>query len=336
LSIPLPATPPVSSAIVSYTDIVDPLTKELDEFRVYFNNQLKTDVPLLGQVLRYLTRQRGKQMRPLLVLLSAKLFGPVNERSYLAASMIELLHTASLIHDDVVDEANKRRGFLSINVIWKNKVGVLLGDFLLSKGLLIALENDQYVMLKMLSKAVKRMSEGELRQLQASKLFNLTEETYFQIIEEKTASLLAACCVCGALTHTNDEQTLQTMHDIGINMGIAFQIRDDLLDYGSTSIGKPRRNDIVQRKLTLPVLHVLEKVGRFERRSIRAKLKKKRKTKAEIEHIVDLVHEKGGIAHAEQMMQNYLTKAFTLLDSIESDHKEALKDFMRYVIERKK
>lgn len=336
MSISLPATTPDRKPIVSYNDIVEPLSTELDAFRAYFNDQLRTDVPLLGQVLKYLTRQRGKQMRPLLVLLSAKLFGPVNESSYLAASMIELLHTASLIHDDVVDEANKRRGFLSINVIWKNKVGVLLGDFLLSKGLLIALENDQYVMLKMLSKAVKRMSEGELRQLQASKLFNLTEETYFQIIEEKTASLLAACCVCGSLTHTSDEQTLQTMHDIGINMGIAFQIRDDLLDYGSSSIGKPRRNDIVQRKLTLPILHVLEKVGSLERRSIRAKLKKKRKTKEEIEHIVQLVHEKGGIEHAERMMRQYLNKAFDLLDTIESDHKEALKDFMSYVIDRKK
>lgn len=275
-------------------------------------------------------------MRPLLVMLSARLFGEINERTYLAASMIELLHTATLIHDDVVDEANRRRGFLSINTIWKNKVGVLLGDFLLSKGLLISLEQKQYGMLHTVSKAVKRMSEGELRQLQASKLFNLTEQTYYQIIEEKTASLLAACCMCGALTHTDDEATLQSMHDIGIAMGMAFQIRDDLLDYGSTSIGKPRRNDIIQRKLTLPILHVLDKSSAIERRSIRSKLKKRRKSRKEIEEIVQLVHERGGIAHAKQQMQKYLDTAHHLLDSLNTADKSGMKDFMQFVIEREK
>lgn len=321
---------------ITYEELTAPLKSELESFRTYFNAQLKTEVPLLSQVLQYLTRQRGKQMRPLLVMLSARLFGEINERTYLAASMIELLHTATLIHDDVVDEANRRRGFLSINTIWKNKVGVLLGDFLLSKGLLISLEQKQYGMLHTVSKAVKRMSEGELRQLQASKLFNLTEQTYYQIIEEKTASLLAACCMCGALTHTDDEATLQSMHDIGIAMGMAFQIRDDLLDYGSTSIGKPRRNDIIQRKLTLPILHVLDKSSAIERRSIRSKLKKRRKSRKEIEEIVQLVHERGGIAHAKQQMQKYLDTAHHLLDSLNTADKSGMKDFMQFVIEREK
>lgn len=326
----------IDQKVPDFKRLVDPLTEDLKAFRLFFNDQLKTEVPLLGQVLRYLTRQRGKQMRPLLVMLSAKLFGETNQNTYLAASMIELLHTATLVHDDVVDESNKRRGFLSINTIWKNKVGVLLGDFLLSKGLLIALDHNQFDMLKMLSKAVKRMSEGELRQLQASKLFNLNEETYFQIIEEKTASLLAACCVCGALTHTNDEHTLQAMHDMGIAMGIAFQIRDDLLDYSDTSIGKPRRNDIIQRKLTLPILHVLDNAKPSDRKNIRAKLRKKRKRNAEIEEIVQIVKDGGGISHAEQKMQHYLNRAFELLDTIDSRDKEPMKEFMRYVIFRNK
>jgi octaprenyl-diphosphate synthase len=327
---------PSTKRLLSYEELTEPLNEELRAFRGYFNDQLRTEVPLLGQVLRYLTRQRGKQMRPLLVLLSARLFGEVNERTYLAASMIELLHTATLVHDDVVDEANRRRGFLSINTIWKNKVGVLIGDFLLSKGLLIALDNDQYAMLRTVSKAVKRMSEGELRQLQASKLFNLTEQTYFQIIEEKTASLLAACCECGALTHTEEPDKLEIMHDMGIAMGIAFQIRDDLLDYGTQSIGKPRRNDIIQRKLTLPILHVLDKVSASERRSLRAKLRKKKKTKAQIEEIVQIVHDKGGIAHAEKQMQHYLEKAESLLNQIQSSQKEPMRQYMQFVIHRNK
>lgn len=326
----------IKPKLPDFKHLVDPLAEDLTAFRSFFNDQLKTEVPLLGQVLRYLTRQRGKQMRPLLVILSAKLFGDTNQQTYLAASMIELLHTATLVHDDVVDESNKRRGFLSINTIWKNKVGVLLGDFLLSKGLLIALDHNQFEMLKMLSKAVKRMSEGELRQLQASKLFNLTEETYFQIIEEKTASLIAACCVCGALTHTEDRETLQIMHDMGIAMGIAFQIRDDLLDYGDQSIGKPRRNDIIQRKMTLPILHVLDNATSADQKSIRSKLKKKRKKAAEIEEIVQIVKDRGGITHAETKMQHYLNQAIDLLDRIDSPNKGPMKEFMQYVIYRKK
>lgn len=318
-------------------EITSPVSEPLSEFRSFYKKALRTDVFLLDKIVDYLLRQKGKEIRPTLVFMSARLFGEVNERSYVAATMIELLHTATLIHDDVVDEADTRRGFLSINKVWRNKAGVLLGDFLLSKGLLIALDNDEFKLLKVLSKAVKSMSEGELRQFKAARLFNMTEEYYFKVISEKTASLIASCCECGAISTSDDPQMHQKMHDIGMCVGTAFQIRDDLFDYGIDDVGKPRRNDIKERKVTLPLIKALENASLTERTRIRYLMRKRKKKDDEIEDIVTFVHEKGGIEYARQIMEDYASEAIEKLSTLpKSDDRDAFQDLIQFIIKRKR
>lgn len=318
-------------------EITRPVSEPLKEFRSFYKSALRTDVFLLDQLVQYLLRQKGKEIRPTLVFMSARLFGDVEERSYVAATMIELLHTATLIHDDVVDEAEIRRGFLSINKVWKNKASVLLGDFLLSKGLLIALEYDEFKLLKVLSKAVKSMSEGELRQFKAARLFNMTEEYYFKVISEKTASLIAACCECGAISTCEDPEIHQKMYDIGMCVGTAFQIRDDLFDYGVDDIGKPRRNDIKERKVTLPLIKALEKASMLEKTRIRYLMRKRNKKEHEIEEIVTFVHENNGMGYARQIMQDYAEQAIEGLSTLpESEDQQAFKDLIEFIINRKK
>ncbi|MFH5833485.1 polyprenyl synthetase family protein [Halalkalibaculum sp. DA3122] len=313
------------------------MSKPLSEFRSFYKKALRTDVFLLDKIVDYLLRQKGKEIRPTLVFMSARLFGEVNERSYVAATMIELLHTATLIHDDVVDEADTRRGFLSINKVWKNKAGVLLGDFLLSKGLLIALDNDEFKLLKVLSEAVKSMSEGELRQFKAARLFNMTEEYYFKVISEKTASLIASCCECGAISTSEDPEMHQKMHDIGMCVGTAFQIRDDLFDYGIDDVGKPRRNDIKERKVTLPLIKALENASLAERTRIRYLMRKRKKKDQEIEDIVSFVHEKGGIEYARAIMDNYASRAVDKLSTLpESPDRDAFRDLIQFIVKRKR
>jgi octaprenyl-diphosphate synthase len=319
------------------TEITRPVANDLKEFRSFYKSALRTDVFLLDQIVQYLLRQKGKEIRPTLVFLSARLFGDITERSHVAATMIELLHTATLIHDDVVDDADQRRGFLSINKVWKNKASVLLGDFLLSKGLLIALDYEEFKLLKVLSKAVKSMSEGELRQFKAARLFNMTEEYYFKVISEKTASLIAACCECGAISTTDDEKMHKKMHDIGMCVGIAFQIRDDLFDYGVDDIGKPRRNDIKERKVTLPLIKALQRASFVERTRIRYLMRKRKKKPDEIKEIVAFVHEKQGIEYSEQIMKEYALKAIDALKSIpESSTRYNFEELIRFIVERKK
>ena len=318
-------------------EITRPVSDPLEEFRGFYKQALRTDVFLLDKIVEYLLRQKGKEIRPTLVFMSARLFGDVTKRSYVAATMIELLHTATLIHDDVVDEADTRRGFLSINKVWRNKAGVLLGDFLLSKGLLIALEHEEFKLLKVLSKAVKSMSEGELRQFKAARLFNMTEEYYFKVISEKTASLIAACCECGAISTSDDPEIHQKMHDIGMCVGTAFQIRDDLFDYGIDDVGKPRRNDIKERKVTLPLIKALENASLTERTRIRYLMRKRKKKKREIDDIVNFVHEKGGIEYARSIMEEYAERAIEKLKTLpESSDREAFNDLIRFIIKRKK
>lgn len=321
----------------SLKEITAPVSEHLTEFRTFFKDTVKTDVLLLDQILRYLHKQKGKELRPTLVFMTANLFEGISKRSHIAATMIELLHTATLIHDDVVDEANSRRGFVSINKIWKNKAGVLLGDFLLSRGLLVSLENKEYKLLEVQSKAVQKMSEGELRQLKTAGLFNMTEERYFQIISEKTASLISTCCECGAVSATDDVQLHDLMANIGMNIGIAFQIRDDLFDYGMYDIGKPKRNDIQERKVTLPLIKALEHSSKKEASHIRALMKKRKKTSKNIDEIVDFVHEKGGMDYARQSMYDYANKAIEGLEKIpESQARQDFVDLIHYVITRKK
>ncbi len=321
----------------SLKDVTQPVQDHLSTFRTFFREEISSDVFLLDQIIRYLLRQKGKEIRPTLVFMTARMFGEIDKRSFVASTMIELLHTATLIHDDVVDEANKRRGFLSINKLWRNKAGVLLGDFLLSKGLLIALDYKEYELLHVLSDAVKKMSEGELRQLKTSKLFNMTEERYFQIISEKTASLIAACCQCGAIAATDDENVISEMGTIGLNIGIAFQIKDDLFDYGLDDIGKPTRNDIKERKVTLPLIYALDNAPKLEQIKIRRLMKKRKKTGKDINKIVNFVHKYDGLTAAEKKMSEYADNALNQLKALPVI--KGLEDFealISFIITRRK
>ena len=306
-------------------------------FRTFFKDEISSDVLLLDQIINYLLRQKGKELRPTLVFMTARMFSNIDKTSYVAATMIELMHTATLIHDDVVDESDIRRSFLSINKIWRNKAGVLLGDFLLSKGLLIALDHKEYRLLHVLSDAVAKMSEGELRQLKTSNLFNMTEQRYFQIISEKTASLIAACCKCGAIASTDDDSVINAMEEIGLCVGIAFQIKDDLFDYGLDDIGKPKRNDIKERKVTLPLIYALNNATAMERLSIRRLMRKRKKSAKDINVIVKFVHEHNGLKLAENKMQEYTDKALSQLRELPAEKgTEDFEALIKFIITRKK
>lgn len=321
----------------SLDEITLPISTHLKEFRSFFKETIKSDVLLLDQIINYLLKQKGKELRPTLVFMSANLFSGVSERSHVAATMIELLHTATLIHDDVVDDSNSRRGFVSINKIWRNKAGVLLGDYLLSKGLLVALENEEHQLLKVQSKAVQKMSEGELRQLKAAGFFNMTEERYFQVISEKTASLISTCCECGAISATDDPEMHLLMRKIGMSIGIAFQIRDDLFDYGMDDIGKPKRNDIQERKVTLPLIKAMQHASKKEVSHIRALMKKRKKTAKNIDEIVAFVHEKNGMDYATEVMNNYANEAIEHLEKVPySEHTQSFVDLIHFIITRRK
>jgi octaprenyl-diphosphate synthase len=320
------------------TLIRKPVEKEMAEFEAYFSRTMRSDIPLLKIILNYIIRRKGKQMRPLLVFLSARLNGTITEGTYVAATFIELLHTASLVHDDVVDDANERRGALSINALWNSKIAVLVGDYMLSKGMLISVEKNRFDMLEIVSDAVKSMSEGELLQLQKARKFNLSEEDYFRIIKSKTAALISACTACGARSVTQDEDTVQLMKDFGENIGIAFQIRDDLLDYETTGLsGKIAGNDIKERKITLPLIHALEQVTYLRRRHIISIVKNRKKSSAEIREVIDFVLENGGREYAGIKMNQYRDKALAILDSYPpSDVRESLREFVFYTTSRQK
>ncbi|MEX0770812.1 MAG: polyprenyl synthetase family protein [Balneolaceae bacterium] len=321
----------------SLSEITDPIQLHIREFRRFFKESVSTDVFLLDKIIQYLLRQKGKEIRPTLVFMSARMFGEIDRRSYIAATMIELLHTATLIHDDVVDEADKRRGFLSVNKLWRNKAGVLLGDFLLSKGLLIALDHKEYQLLHVLSDAVNKMSEGELRQLKTSRLFNMTEERYYQIISEKTASLIAACCKCGAVSTSDDEQVHSNMYKIGMKIGMAFQIKDDLFDYGLDDIGKPKRNDIKERKVTLPLIKALQSGSRIEQLRIRTLMRKRKKSSADINNIVAFVHEKDGMKASRKAMIQYAEEGLEDLRNLPvNDGYNEFEELVNFIITRKK
>jgi len=321
----------------SLKEITEPVSLYLAEFRSFFKETIKSDVFLLDQIITYLLKQKGKELRPTLVFMSANLFGGISQRTHIAATMIELLHTATLIHDDVVDDANSRRGFVSINKIWHNKAGILLGDYLLSKGLVIALENEEHHLLKVQSKAVQKMSEGELRQLKTAGLFNMTEERYFQIISEKTASLISTCCECGAISVTDDPKMHELLREIGMCIGIAFQIRDDLFDYGMYDIGKPTRNDIQERKVTLPLIKAMEHASSKEASHIRTLMKKRKKSSKNVDTIVNFVHDKGGMEYAKKVMYDYANQAISSLEKVPySSHTQDFVDLIHFIITRKK
>ncbi|MCB0733507.1 MAG: polyprenyl synthetase family protein [Flavobacteriales bacterium] len=318
-------------------EIQQPIQSELAEFEVRFRQSMKSKVALLDTIMTYIVKRKGKQMRPMFVLLSARLFGEINERSYRGASLVELLHTATLVHDDVVDDADRRRGFFSINALWKNKVAVLVGDYLLSKGLLLALKNKDFDMLEILSTAVEEMSEGELLQMEKARKLDITEEVYFDIISKKTASLIASCCAIGAASANQPEKVINQMHAFGLSAGIAFQIKDDLLDFGGDDIGKPTGIDIIEKKMTLPLIHALQQADRSERKRIIKIVRSDKKKKAEVMQVVDFVRKHGGIKYAHQHLIAYREKAIGILKEMEhTGDPHYLEALVEFVIDRNK
>ncbi len=312
------------------------ISKELALFEVHFREAMKSRVALLDRIMQYIVRRKGKQLRPMFVLLSAKLGGEINDASYRAASLVELLHTATLVHDDVVDEANERRGFFSINALWKNKIAVLVGDYLLSKGLLLSLDNKDHRVLQLLSSAVRLMSEGELLQLEKSRKLNLDESIYYEIIGGKTASLLASSCAAGASTTFENDDDIEKMRLFGEKIGMAFQIKDDLFDYSSEAIGKPTGNDIKEKKLTLPLIYTLNNCDAALRKKIIYIIKNQNTQKDKVDFVLDAVENFGGIAYATKKMFAFRDEALEILHSFPaSDVREALEELVRYTTDRK-
>ncbi len=307
-------------------------------FEKKFKQSLQSKVPLLDRIMHYIIKRKGKQMRPMFVFLTAQLFGEVNDKSYRAASLIELLHTATLVHDDVVDEANLRRGFFSVNALWKNKIAVLVGDFLLSKGLLLSVENEDYDLLKIVSSAVKDMSEGELLQIEKARKLDIEESVYFDIIRKKTAVLISSCCACGASSMNQNKEIIKKLYLFGEKVGIAFQIKDDLFDYTQSSfIGKPTGIDIREQKMTLPLIYTLNNVDKKTKNGIINTVKNDHKNVKKVSDLIELVKNTGGLKYASEIMKNYQKEALTILSEFpDSDAKNSLELLVDYVINRKK
>jgi octaprenyl-diphosphate synthase len=317
-----------------------PIAQEMDLFEEKFREAMSSKVALLNKITHYIVNRKGKQMRPMFVFLTAKMLanGIINERTYRGASVIELIHTATLVHDDVVDDSNKRRGFFSINALWKNKIAVLVGDFLLSKGLLLSIDNNDFDLLKIISVAVREMSEGELLQIEKARRLDITEDVYFEIIRQKTATLIAACCSLGACSVApNDTEGIEKMRKFGELIGMAFQIKDDLFDYTEDAIGKPTGIDIKEQKMTLPMIYTLNQCNPKEKSWLINSIKNHNKDKKRVAEVIRFVKDQNGLAYAEQKMIEFQQKALNILqDFPDSAYKEALELMVNYVIERKK
>jgi octaprenyl-diphosphate synthase len=324
--------------MATLNEIKQPIQSYLDEFEKKFKDSMKSNVALLDIITRYIIKRKGKQMRPMFVFLSAKINGEVNESTYTAASLIELLHTATLVHDDVVDDSNIRRGFFSINALWKNKVAVLVGDFLLSKGLLLSLDNDEFGLLKIVSEATREMSEGELLQIEKARKLDISEDIYFEIIRKKTASLIASCCAAGTASVKATPEMVKKMKAFGENVGIAFQIKDDIFDYESSAgLGKPNGIDIKEQKMTLPLIYLLNNSNFLEKRKIINVVKNHNNNPEKVADVIGKVNQSGGIDYARQKMVHYHDLAMDILNSYpESESKTALKQLVDFTIERKK
>ena len=309
---------------------------ELAAFEIRFKKAVSSQSPMLDRIMRYVVKRKGKQLRPMFVLLSAKLCGEINDASYRAASLVELLHTATLVHDDVVDDSMERRGFFSVYALWKAKATVLIGDYLLAKGLLVSLENNDYRILHILSDAVRKMSEGELLQLEKARSLNIREEIYYEIIRNKTASLLASACAAGAWSTSNNDATTEEVRLFGELTGMAFQIKDDLFDYASEKIGKPTGNDIKEKKLTLPLIYTLNNVDKATQRKIIYIVKNNSRDTQKVKWVIDTVEETGGIAYATDKMNQYKKEALDILHRFpESPARQGLEDLVLYVTDRK-
>lgn len=320
---------------LSLTRIQAPIASEMEAFERKFRASMKTKVLLLDKIMNYIVKRKGKQMRPMFVFLSAGATGSISEATYRGASLIELLHTATLVHDDVVDNADYRRGFFSVNALWKNKIAVLVGDFLLSRGLILSVENKDFSLLSIVTDAVREMSEGELLQMEKSRQLNITEEVYFQIIRQKTASLIASCCAVGASSSGASEEVVNTMRLFGEKIGMAFQIKDDLFDYGADVIGKPVGIDIKEKKMTLPLIHSLAKASWLERRRIMGIVRNESSKPKKIKEVIEFVRNSGGIEYAQTVMRTYHQEALAVIGDVpDSSYKRSLIDLVQFTIER--
>jgi octaprenyl-diphosphate synthase len=314
----------------------DLLKAELQVFETRFKDAVRSNAPLLDRIMRYIVKRKGKQLRPMFVLLSAKLNGEINEPAYRAASLVELLHTATLVHDDVVDDSMERRGFFSPYALWKAKANVLIGDYLLAKGLLLSLDNNDHQILHILSDAVRKMSEGELLQLEKARSLNLKEDIYYEIIRNKTASLLASACAAGAWSTSQNEEITERMRLFGEKTGMAFQIKDDLFDYASENVGKPTGNDIKEKKLTLPLIYTLNNIDKETKRKIIYIVKNNNNDKQKVKWVIEQVERTGGISYAIEKMNLFKNEALSVLNQFpESDAREGLKDMVLFVTDRK-
>jgi octaprenyl-diphosphate synthase len=312
------------------------INDELAIFEGKFRESVRSNVLLLDRIMSFIVKRKGKQLRPMFVLLSAKLCGEINESTYRAASLVELLHTATLVHDDVVDESMERRGFFSTYALWKAKVSVLVGDYLLAKGLLLSLDNNDFRILQLLSEAVRLMSEGELLQIEKSRSLNLKEDIYFEIIRNKTASLLASACAAGAYSSTQNEDFAQKMRSFGEKVGIAFQIKDDLFDYGNENIGKPTGNDIQEKKMTLPLIYTLNKVDASTKRKLIYTIKNNNKDRKKVQEVINVVIETGGIQYATEKMFRYREDALKILYEFPDNIvRQGLEELVLFTTDRK-
>ena len=319
--------------------IKQPIAFEMDLFEKKFRLAMSSKVALLNRITYYIVNRKGKQMRPMFVFLVAKMVsnGEVSERTYRGASVIELIHTATLVHDDVVDDSNKRRGFFSINALWKNKIAVLIGDFLLSKGLLLSIDNNDFDLLKIISIAVREMSEGELLQIEKARKLDITEDIYYEIIRQKTATLIAACCSLGAASVKPNSVEVESMRKFGELIGMAFQIKDDLFDYGTQSIGKPTGIDIKEQKMTLPLIYVLNNCSKKDKKWVINSIKNHNKDRKRVNQVIDFVKQNGGLDYAVSKMKSFQEEALLLLNGFpKSEYRDSLELMVNYVIERKK
>ena len=317
--------------------IKEPIYEEMELFEKKFTSSMSSQVALLNRITHFIVNRKGKQMRPMFVFLVAKMLanGKVNERSYRGAAVIELIHTATLVHDDVVDDSNQRRGFFSINALWKNKIAVLVGDFLLSKGLLLSIENEDFDLLKIISVAVKEMSQGELLQIEKARNLDITEEVYYEIIRQKTATLLAACCAMGAQSVGAKEEEVSKMHDFGQLLGMAFQIKDDLFDYSEQKIGKPTGIDIKEQKMTLPMIYALNVMDKSDKKWLINTVKNRNKNKKRVREAISRIKAVGGLDFAEKKMESYRSKAIKMLKTFpKNDYRDSLELMVNFVIER--
>ena len=319
--------------------IKEPIRQEMELFEQKFHDAMSSKVALLNRITYYIVNRKGKQMRPMFVFLVAKMIskGEVNERTFRGAAVIELIHTATLVHDDVVDDSNRRRGFFSINALWKNKIAVLVGDYLLSKGLLLSIDNGDFDLLKIISVAVREMSEGELLQIEKARRLDITEEIYYEIIRQKTATLIAACCSLGACSVAPDSEEVEKMRKFGELIGMAFQLKDDLFDYTDGPIGKPTGIDIKEQKMTLPLIYALNQSDKREKKWLINSVKRYNKDKKRVNEVIQFVKQKGGMEYAESKMLDFQKQALVLLEEFEdSSYKASLKQMVNYVIQRKK